>query len=297
MKIFPLFIIITISLFSCSKQEILSKSSIEDFASKGKPITNLLPGTCPYDCHDTKCKAYLNGYCGTTTPISDTLKVVSNPNNPQETAGKKHNDGMYLIIPNYDYGTLQPTEQNMTTYRISFMTSQGYTTTFINKIDSTATAYFGDMYSDTSMTQTINTSYQQSLISLTAKNYLIQLSTSVYNFFKDSFGIPTQSEYNTFANNLITTKNQIKNNSTLSDKDKNCVLACYAVARYSSLYHINYSIQHTSSGGGTARFMSWFNIKDMVGDDVAGAIGGGLAGAGVAIWSGLTHTCYSSRCN
>jgi len=34
---------------------------------------NLLPGPCPYECHDARCKAYSGGYCGTTITPPDQL--------------------------------------------------------------------------------------------------------------------------------------------------------------------------------------------------------------------------------
>ena len=46
-------------LYSC-KKEIMTNPETPAEA-------NYLPGPCPYDCHDTRCQAYLNGYCGSGT--------------------------------------------------------------------------------------------------------------------------------------------------------------------------------------------------------------------------------------
>jgi hypothetical protein len=57
------------SLFfsSCSKQMTPDESQeMTKIESTANP--NLLPGKCPYPCTDTRCKAYLNGYCGTPPP-------------------------------------------------------------------------------------------------------------------------------------------------------------------------------------------------------------------------------------
>lgn len=56
-----------------------------------------MPGTCPYDCHDTRCKAYFQGYCGTAI---DTLAILTNINNPYDSNGRRHNQGVKTILPN-----------------------------------------------------------------------------------------------------------------------------------------------------------------------------------------------------
>jgi hypothetical protein len=61
-------------LFSCSKQ--LTPSNSNGLSKTSDAVTpDLLPGPCPYPCTDTRCKAYLNGYCGGT---SDTSIDMSN---------------------------------------------------------------------------------------------------------------------------------------------------------------------------------------------------------------------------
>lgn len=48
---------IMVLLFSCKKE-----MTMQEQDSKVK--VDYLPGPCPYDCHDTRCQGYLNGYCG-----------------------------------------------------------------------------------------------------------------------------------------------------------------------------------------------------------------------------------------
>lgn len=299
-------------LISCSK-DILPTST-----SRNKSLNNVVPavpycgegyqwdyylGKCVPICPSGYHNDSITGACVENGSSSiDTLTVVVNNNNPQEAVGQSHNNGMYAIMPYYANGALQPTEQNVTAYKYSFLASQNYNITLLESIDSCTNHYLGDIYLDTSVTATANTIYQDGFISSTAENYLIQLNSFISNFGSDNYIIPTQSAYNSFANSLITYENQINSNSSLSSNEKNILLAAYSVARYSPIYAINYSITQSSSQQyATISLQStktstiqplkaastpWFSWKSVVGDDVAGAIGGALGGGAVALATG-----------
>jgi hypothetical protein len=87
---FAWFCAMLITLYSC-KKEVTNK--LETSAA-----SNYLPGPCPYDCHDTRCQAYLNGYCGSSMTAPNML--------PQAQAialvGQVHNDGLSYIANHSD---------------------------------------------------------------------------------------------------------------------------------------------------------------------------------------------------
>jgi hypothetical protein len=53
-------------LYSCEK-------FVNQQEPQNKTAANFLQGQCPYECHDTRCKAYSGGYCGTITIPPDQL--------------------------------------------------------------------------------------------------------------------------------------------------------------------------------------------------------------------------------
>ena len=59
---------------------------------------NYLPGPCPYDCHDTRCQAYLNGYCGNASIAPNMLP----PAQAIALVGQVHNDGLSYIANHSD---------------------------------------------------------------------------------------------------------------------------------------------------------------------------------------------------
>jgi hypothetical protein len=87
--------------FSCQK-------AIHAKLSDEKNAVNFLPGPCPYDCHDTRCQAYLNGYCGpgTTTPPDQLPTAIF-----ISLVGSIHNNGLTFI-----YNNTNLTWTNGTTY-------------------------------------------------------------------------------------------------------------------------------------------------------------------------------------
>jgi hypothetical protein len=56
--------------FGCSKSIIPSTITSSEATDAISP--NMLQGPCPYLCTDTRCKGYLNGYCG--VPVNLILK-------------------------------------------------------------------------------------------------------------------------------------------------------------------------------------------------------------------------------
>jgi hypothetical protein len=87
---------------------------------------NYLPGPCPYDCHDTRCQAYFNGYCGSGTTAPDQLPTAQFIN----MLGSLHNN-----ILTYGF------------YNANLKWTNGYSyaTTCMSAIESYFTKYAGGM--------------------------------------------------------------------------------------------------------------------------------------------------------
>lgn len=140
----------------------------------------------------------------------------------------------------------------------------------------------------------ITQAYSQAFISLTEKNYLTDLSNEIKSFTADSVDIPTQSQYNTYANTLISYENQIGNNGNLDSTARFELYAIFAVARYSAAYAINYGINN--SGGIIANrsmktmslWPSWLHLGRIVSADCWGALGGVIVGAVESLPTGGT---------
>lgn len=166
---------------------------------------------CVQDCPSGYHNDSITGACvinGGGGGGQQNITVVTNPNNPVEIVGSDHNSGMTNIIPHYDYGQLLPTEENVLAYVKTWQYSAGFdTTNFMDGIN-WIEAHFGEQLVmpqhdfDNGITQ----AYSQAFISLTEKNYLTDLSNEIKSFTADSVDIPTQSQYNTYANTLITMK-------------------------------------------------------------------------------------------
>lgn len=258
---------------------------------------------CVEDCPAGYTYCPVLGYCIPSTqtcasPTNTPLTVVANYNNPNEIVGQKHNSGMDAVMPYYNDGNLEPTAANLFPYTNSYASSQGYDTTAINSSNNYLLQNYGAFYQQSDVAALANQMYSNGAISMTAKNYLLDLANYINSFSADSFSIPSQSSYNSFANNLIAKENQFSGNLFLTANDKYILFSAYSVARYSAVYAVNYSIQVssgiTASRAGTQRKAtaqttaqrSWFSWKSVVGGDVVGAAAGALGGAVTGVMVG-----------
>ncbi len=295
--------------FSCTKMDLNTPSASQGITST-KTITPYVLdcGTgshwdyylkkCVPDCPSGYHNDSITGACvadgggGTNS----TITVVTNPNNPVENVGSDHNSGMTNIIPNYDYGQLQPTEENVLAYVKNWQYSTGVDTTNFTADINWEEEHFGEqtVLPQHDFDNGITVAYSQAFISLTEKNYLTDLSNEIKSFTADSVDIPTQSQYNTYANTLISYENQIGNDGNLDSTARFELYAIFAVARYSAVYAINYGINN--SGGIIAyRSMqtmslwpSWLHLGRIVSADCWGALGGVVTGAIASLPTGGT---------
>jgi hypothetical protein len=285
----------------------LNNPASQNLNSTGKVSPNVLDcGTgyhwdyylkkCVDDCPTGYHNDSITGACvvdGGGGGGQQNITVVTNPNNPEEVIGQEHNTGMAAIMPYYNDGTLEPTEQNVLAYTKTFLFSQGYDTSTFNEAYNYEKQHFESTILQESNILTIsNELYSQGVISATADNYLSQLSNFFASFAADSISIPTQTAYNSFANNLIANENQFAGNSNLTSNDRYILFSAYSVARYSTVYAINYSIQLSNpvqpsyNNVQPMKATSWFSWGHVGKSDVSGALGGAAGGAIVGAWGG-----------
>lgn len=281
-------IVLSISIICCTKTQLTNSLTSPKNLIAGKQVTPYVTDCgagyhwdfylhkCDINCPSGYHNDSITGSCVlTNTP---NLVVVSNSNNPDESAGQTHNLGMDAVMPNYSNGNLEPTEQNAFSFTKAYLFSQNYDTNTIIYANNYALQYYGPVYQETDVIALANMMYNNGSISITAKNYLIQLSNYMSSFKADSISIPTQLAYNTFANNLITNENQFSTNSLLTARDKYILFCSYSIARYSSVYAANYSNRLS--------YKSWFSWGTVLGGDVVGAAAGALGGAAAGVLVG-----------
>ncbi|HEU5365637.1 MAG TPA: hypothetical protein VFU62_08900 [Hanamia sp.] len=304
------FILGSVINISCTKMDINNPAS-QNLNSTGKVSPNVLDcgigyhwdyylRKCVDDCPTGYHNDSITGACvvdGGGGGGQQNITVVTNPNNPEEVVGQEHNTGMAAIMPYYNDGTLEPTEQNVLGYTKTFLVSQVYDTSTFNEGYNYEKQHFESTIIQESNILTIsNELYSQGVISATADNYLSQLSNFFASFAADSISIPSQTSYNSFANNLIANENQFAANPSLTPNDKFILFSAYSVARYSVVFVINYSIELSSSISPQVALQSnvqpnksttsWFSWGSAGSADVSGAIGGAAGGALVGAAAG-----------
>lgn len=221
------------------------------------------------------------------------LTVKTNSNNPQDFVGSNHNEGMSQIMPNYDNGQLDPTEQNVLPKVKTFLLSKGYDTTIFNSCYNESKQLFGSNFIYQGDIPTIrDESYANGIISAEAKNFLTNLSNTFKSFAGDSIAIPTQTAYDTYANSLIQYENEFASDLSLDSADRYLLYSAFSVARYSVVYAINYAIQHPDNiivartmqtSSFWPKWLSWGSVGS---HDITGAIGGAAGAAIVTAGSG-----------
>lgn len=284
-----IFLLASLFLSSCSKN-FESAENVKDLtASK-----NLSPNTVP--CPDGWHWDYNLGKCvENNSEISYVpLTLVTNSNNANETVGSMHNEGLNSIVNQFSLNFL-PTDINISLKTKTFLFSKGKDSATARKAYFDALQQFGSNYDHQSLTNFANFLFSTGKISSTAKNYIITLENYINGIVGDSLLIPTQLQYNSYANNLKTQENNITNNSTLSQTDKSILLSAFSVARYSIVWHVNYSVDQLNGSVSTSlsstslineqqlqqqqKTKPWYSWGSTLKSDIAGAVGGGIAGA------------------
>lgn len=292
-KLFGALLIIflaVISITSCKKSSDLKSSPTTENTKTATPNVLQCGSGYQWDYYLNKCVPIcssgnhndsITGACVADAGTSSDITVVTNPNNPMENVGSEHNSGMASVMPNYENG-LQPTEENLLYYVKNWSYSAGFDTTNFMDAINWEDQQFGqpaDLQSY-DFDNGISIAYSQGYISLTAKNYLTDLSNEIKTFTADSVNTPTQRQYNTYANTLINYENQIANDGSLDSIGRSELDAIFAVARYSAVYAVNYGIQH-SGGLVVARstqtmsfWPKWLHLGRVVSGDCWGALAG-----------------------
>ena len=228
-----------------------------------------LSGHCPYDCHDTRCKAYLNGYCGT-----DTIAIVKNMNNPYDNVGGQHNKGVATILPTLNFSS--PNLDSVVLQKVkTFVVTLGYNSDsaqqFYNKAVTQGYFPYSSLQELDSLGNTLQT---KGKLSSYANTYVQQIySYLLSDLNTDSIKI---ANYTAFGNSMISIEASIKSDSRLSVYEKQVLESSASIGRYSASYWGNYF-----NSGGTMvavdrpfflqKLKRWIRV-------VACDIGGGLIG-------------------
>ncbi|HZY38472.1 MAG TPA: hypothetical protein VFE53_17560 [Mucilaginibacter sp.] len=287
-------LLLSASIFSCNKKSTPPGGSLGD-GSNSKKSEDYLQGPCPYDCHDTRCQAYVNGYCGPAGPT--TIPVTTNSKNQYDYLGSYHNQGLDFVFSQINSSTKQsyPFIQYQTNI---FLASKGYDTTSVNKAFAANPQYYhmpdtANINNPSAFLQSLN-GVEEPPMNTNCINYL----TKVASTFDTDIGTnaPSSTIYNKFAADIIGIENTAINDATLSSLQLQYVLTAGSIARYSAAYWGNYQLN--SSGGGGIQSVNKKHVDDLQTDvakpkpfswgsvgkgDVLGAIGGATAG-GIAGW-------------
>lgn len=274
---------IVVFIISCSKQE----NSIEKkilATSKSGAIPNV-PYCGPgyhWDATLGKCVAdnCQTGYHWDNFKnacVVNTIYVITNPNNPDDSAGNRHNGGVSSIMPNVSSSTAKSQVINLT---FNYLVSYGYDTSAL-RVGYNFSDSLG-IFGYSAVDSLAYKMYAKGEISSTAENYMLDLASLLNNVIGDND--PIDSIYDVFANDAINYENGISADNSLSSNEKIMLLSAYSVARYSAAwwgnYLNNYSGGSSSAHYSKAQLLSFFKKfwKKIVGADAAGA-GGGAAGA------------------
>jgi hypothetical protein len=241
---------------------------------------DLLPGSCPYPCTDTRCKAYLNGYCGTGGGTTDTVAVVKNSANPVDSVGNKHNAGLNAVLPNYS-GGVEPTQANSFSYTNAFLSASHYSVPLLDTVQSIIISRYDTSLYSMTVTSFSSYAYGQGQMSSKVNTYL----NSLGNLINALPAAPTSTTYSSFASAVISLESTILSDNTITATDRTIILSGTSIARYSASYWVNYYNAQSSGSSSAAKAApavvgaSWFSWSSVVGGDVVGAIAGGLGGA------------------
>ncbi len=267
-----------LTLTKCSKGLDSDSTNAKLKSSVVQP--DLLPGSCPYPCTDTRCKAYLNGYCGTGGGTTDTVAVLKNAANPVDSVGNRHNAVLNGVLPNYT-GGVEPTQANSFSYTNASLTTSHYSVQLLDTVQSiTISRYDTSLYSMT-VTSFSNYAYGQGQMSSKINTYL----NSLGNLINALPAAPTSTTYSSFASSVVSLESTILSDNTITATDRTIILSGTSIARYSASYWINYYNAQSSGSSAAAKATpavaspSWFSWSTVVGGDVVGAMAGGLGGA------------------
>lgn len=205
---------------------------------------------------------------------SNYITVMTNPNNPYDYIGLKHNNGCDVLLGEVNANS--PTlYSDILHYTKLYLNSQSYDTTIFNNWYSYAVSngYYNlpDTFYTNHPDSLTNKFYRDGLISTTGKNYMNSINSVIDNTIGDND--PSSTLYNSAASQLITIENNISNDNSLTSVEKQGLLSMSSVARYSGAYWGNYILN-----SGTSRLFKKGWLKSFLHADIGGAIAGAISG-------------------
>jgi hypothetical protein len=223
-------VILATGIFFISCQKNLT--TIDKESSLQTTKSNLINGPCPYDCHDTRCQAYVNGYCGPITP--DTIAISKNLSNPYDYVGGQHNNGVRSILP-----TINFTSNNLDSVVLAkvkvYVTTLGYNSDSAQHFYNSAVAQGYLPYSTIPELDSLSSKlYANNKLSTYGNSYMQQIY-GYLNTYLNTDSI-TAGRYASFSSSLISVESAIKNDSRISAYEKQVLESAAAIGRYSASY-------------------------------------------------------------
>lgn len=239
-------------------------------------------GKCVPDCPSGQHNDSITGAC-VVDGGGGTITVITNPNNPEDYFGQKHNNGCSVLLGEVN-GNSQTLYADILHYTKLYLKSQSYDTTVFNTWYNYAVSHGYYAMPDDFLTDhpdsLTNRLYRNGLLSSTGKSYVNSINAVIDNTIGSND--PSAALYNSAASQLITIENNISNDSRLSSSEKQGLLSMSATARYSGAYWGNY-ILNGGGGENPSNQISpnlfkkgWW--KSFWHADAGGALAGGIAG-------------------
>lgn len=204
-------------------------------------------------------------YIDNVTPCPPSVnQVAANSNNPFDYYGYLHNDILDYFI------TTQPVLNSANDVSVTinnYYQSKGW--------NYNATSFFSNCSSYRTSFENAST-----ICDVFTANNFSGLYCSYYNSLNSL--LDNVSDYTTFKQNIISLEGQISGNTQLSQTEKEILLTCASIERYSSYYwSINSNINNwlILRGGNTSQYRSSWSWGSLGKADLKGAIEGGVAGA------------------
>ncbi|MES2329774.1 MAG: hypothetical protein V4539_09245 [Bacteroidota bacterium] len=203
-------------------------------ASGAVSITSISPSSITKSSVTYGTQCALTGY--------PAIPVVTNPNNPMDYFGSKHNDGCDAVIG-------ASTSADILHATKVYLNAHSYDSSNFNSwYGAAVSAGYYTLATDAFANNTdslVDILYANSLISSTVKSYLYSLVSIIDAEVGESD--PSYSVYNSVASAVVSLETTIINDNSLSTSEKNGLLIGTSVVRFSGAYWGNYFLNNLST--------------------------------------------------
>lgn len=200
----------------------------------GVTITSISPSTVTTGGVSYSSQCVLTGY----PPIA----TVINSNNSMESSGSFHNSALNSIIPTMNFSTA--TEGWIFQASETYVANQGDDTTGMaaQYLSMKAKGFWSitSTYDAGNPDSVIDIMYDSAWITLTDKNYLLEMVYIVDSVITSDGVEPSTTLYNGVCTSLINLETAINGDNSLSSSDKQSLLSASSILRFSGAYWGSY---------------------------------------------------------